>query len=194
MDDDPRLHVENAAAFGDWLAANSASATGVWLVTWRTATGKPAPTYDEAVSEALRFGWVDSTARKLDEERTMLRFSPRRPGSGWSRPNKERIARLEEQGRMEAPGRAIIDAAKADGSWTLLDAVEDLEIPDDLAEAFEVNPGSRGQWEDFPRSAKRAILAWIVQARRPATRARRVAETAEKAARGERANQWKPKT
>ncbi|MFA9431444.1 YdeI family protein [Egicoccus sp. AB-alg2] len=192
-DGDPRVHVETVEEWADWLAAHHADATGAWLVTWRTPTGRPAPTYDEAVTEALRFGWVDSVARRLDDERSMLRFSPRKRGSGWSRPNKVRIARLEADGRMAPAGAAVLAAAQADGSWTLLDAVEDLEVPDDLAAAFDAHPGSRERWEAFPRSAKRAILEWIVQAKRAETRARRVAETAEKAAPGERANQWTPK-
>lgn len=189
MTDDPRLHVETAAEFGDWLAANHATATGVWLVTWRTVTGRPMPSYDALVMEALRFGWIDSTARRLDDERTMQRYSPRRPGSGWSAPNKDRIARLEAEDRIEPAGRAVLDAARADGSWNLLDSVEALEVPDDLAAAFATRPGAREQWDGFPPSARKQILQWIVLAKRPETRRRRVAETAEKAARGERANQ-----
>ena len=189
MSDYPRVHVETAAEFGEWLAANHATMTGVWLVTWRTATGKPAPSYDDLVVEALRFGWIDSTAGTLDDERTMLRFTPRRPGSGWSRSNKERIARLETRGGLEAAGRAVLDAARADGSWSLLDSVEALEVPDDLAAALDRTPGAREQWEGFPPSAKKQILHWIVQAKRPATRNKRVTEAAQKAARGERANQ-----
>lgn len=153
------------------------------------AAGRPAPSYDDAVTEALRLGWIDSTARKLDEERTMLRFSPRRAGSGWSRPNKERIARLEAEGRLEPASRAAVEAAHADGSWSLLDAVEALEVPDDLTAAFDGFPGAREQWDDFPPSAREAALLWIVQAERPETRAKRIAETAVKAARGERPRQ-----
>ena len=146
MEDVPRVHVETAAELETWYAANHASATGVWVVTWRPRTGRPAPTYDEAVCEALRFGWIDSVQRGLDEDRIMQRYTPRRRGSGWSRPNKERLERLEAAGRIEPAGRAVLDAAKADGSWTLLDSVEALEVPDDLASAFEALPGSREHW------------------------------------------------
>jgi uncharacterized protein YdeI (YjbR/CyaY-like superfamily) len=187
VNDDPHLHVESAAEFGDWLAANHATMRGVWLVTWRSVTGRPAPSYDDAVTEALRYGWIDSTARKLDDERRMQRFSPRRPGSGWSRPNKERIARLEAQGRLEPAGRAVVENARADGSWNLLDSAEALDVPDDLAAALDGLPGAWAQWETFPPSARRAILVWIAQAKRPATRHKRVTETASRAARGERA-------
>jgi uncharacterized protein YdeI (YjbR/CyaY-like superfamily) len=92
---------------------------------------------------------------------------------------------------MACAGRAVVEAARADGSWTLLDLVEDLVVPDDLAAALDAHPGARRQWEGFPPSARRGILEWIVQAKRDATRRQRVATTAELAARGERANQWR---
>jgi uncharacterized protein YdeI (YjbR/CyaY-like superfamily) len=188
-----RVHAESAVAWRTWLEANHERPNGVWLVSWKTATGRPRMTYEESVVEALAFGWVDSTARTLDDERAMLWFAPRRRGSGWARPNKQRIERLEREGRLAPAGRAAVERAKADGSWTLLDAVEDLIVPDDLAAAFEEQPGAAEQWEAFPRSARRAILEWIVQARTPETRRRRITEAADKASRGERANQWQPR-
>jgi len=124
----------------------------------------------------------------------MLWFTARRRGSGWARPNKRRIEELEAAGLMTDAGRRVVEAAKADGSWSLLDDVEDLVVPPDLAAAFDADPGSREQWEGFPRSAKRGILEWVVQARTAPTRARRITEVAEKAGRGERANQWRPTT
>lgn len=188
-----RVHAETATAWAAWLSEHHDDTDGVWLVSWKKHTGRPTVSYDDAVTEALRFGWIDSLGRRLDDDRTMLWFSPRRGGSGWSRPNKQRIARLEREGRLEPPGRAVIDRAKADGTWTLLDDVEDLIVPEDLAAAFDDHPGARAHWERFPPSARRAILEWIVQAKRDATRARRIAETARLAAEGERANQWRPK-
>lgn len=191
LDSAEQVQVETRAQWREWLAAHHQQDQGVWLVTYRKATGRPAPTYDEAVSEALCFGWVDSVPRTLDEDRTMLYFSPRKPRSGWSRPNKERIDRNRRAGLMAPAGERVVEAAVADGSWTLLDDVEDLAVPDDLARAFAAAPGALEAWESFPRSARRGILEWIVQAKRPETRARRVAETAAKAAVGERANQWR---
>jgi len=120
-------------------------------------------------------------------------MSPRKTKSGWARTNKERVARLEAEGLMTPAGRRVIEAAKANGSWSLLDDVENLVVPEDLATAFDAHPGSREHFDAFPRSARRNILEWIVMARRPQTRANRIAETAELAAKGERANQWKPK-
>ena len=191
--DAPRVHVETRAQWRAWLEQHAETESSAWLVSWRAPTGRPAVPYEEAVTEALAFGWVDSTAKRLDDERTMLYFARRKRGSGWARPNKLRVAELEASGLMTEAGRRVVEAAKADGSWTLLDDVEDLVVPDDLAAAFEARPGSREQWDAFPRSARRGILEWIVQARRPATRAARVEETALRASRGERANQWQPK-
>jgi uncharacterized protein YdeI (YjbR/CyaY-like superfamily) len=116
----------------------------------------------------------------------MLRFSPRKRGSGWARTNKLRIERLLAEGLMAEPGLALIEEAKRDGSWTLLDAVEDLIVPDDLAAALDAHPGARARWDGLPRSVRRAALERIVLARRPETRARRVTETARLTARGER--------
>lgn len=186
------IHPATLADWHAWLAANHTRAEGVWLITYKKAAGKPTLSYEESVEEALCFGWIDSIARKLDEERSMLYFAPRKAGSGWSRPNKTRIERLMADGRMAPAGLAKIEAAKADGSWTLLDAVENLEVPDDLAAEFARYPDARANFDAFPRSARRGILEWIVQAKRPETRAKRVAETARLAQENVRANQWRP--
>ncbi|MEM1041890.1 MAG: YdeI/OmpD-associated family protein [Bacteroidota bacterium] len=178
------------AAWRAWLEAHHERGDGVWLVRNKKAAGTPTVSYDEAVEEALCFGWVDSLPRALDEKRTMLYFAPRKLGSGWSRPNKERVARMTAARKMTPAGQAKVDAAKADGSWTALDAIEDLVVPDDLAAAFDAHPGSTEHWAAFPRSAKRGILEWIATAKRDATRARRIEETARLAQRNERANQW----
>jgi len=157
----------------------------VWVVLLRRP-GRAGLTYDQAVEEALCFGWIDSKQTKLDDRRTLLRFSPRRRGSGWARSNKARVERLLAEGRMAEAGLARVEEAKRDGSWSMLDAVEDLVVPGDLAAAFADHPGSRERWDGLPRSVRRAALAWIVQARRPDTRTRRVTETARLTARGER--------
>lgn len=191
--DDPRFEVESRAGWREWLEANHGTSTGVWAVTFRKGSGGPIVRYEELVEEALCFGWVDSRGGKLDERRTMLRFTPRKAGSKWSRPNKERVARLEAASLIGPAGVASIDSAKADGSWTALDDVENLVVPEDLAAAFEAHPGSAENWEGFPRSPKRGILEWVVSAKRPETRSKRVEETAALAAKGERAHQWSPK-
>jgi uncharacterized protein YdeI (YjbR/CyaY-like superfamily) len=191
QDDGERIQPETAEAWGAWLSGNHEREAGVWLITWRRHTGKADLSYEDAVTEALRFGWIDSKGSALDGDRTMLWFSPRRKGSAWSAPNKRRIARLVREARMAPAGAAMVEAAKADGSWSRLDEVLKLTVPDDLAAAFARHAGSHEQWEAFPPSARRAILEWIVQARREPTRAKRVEETARLAARGEWANQWR---
>ncbi|TFD45932.1 hypothetical protein E3T55_17605 [Cryobacterium frigoriphilum] len=189
-EDAARIHPQNRAAWRAWLLQNHAVAASVWLVTWKKAAGKPILSYDDAVSEALAFGWVDSKGGKVDENRTMLYFARRKRGSAWSGPNKLRIERMRAAGLMHEAGEAVIARAEADGSWTLLDDVEKLIVPPDLAAAFDDFPGSRARWDAFPRSARRGILEWIMQAKTSPTRGRRILETATRAAVGERANQW----
>ncbi len=184
-------HPKTLAEWRQWLEQHHTQTEGVWLISYKKATGRPRFEYGEAVEEALCFGWVDSKGNKLDEERSMLWFAPRRARSGWSRPNKLRVAALIAAGRMTPAGLAKIEAAKRDGSWAALDGVEDLEIPPDLAQALAANPTARQRFEAFPRSAKRGILEWLLSAKRPETRAKRVAETVALAAKNIRANQWR---
>lgn len=188
------IHPTDRARWRDWLERHHTRTEGVWVITYRKAAGKPVLEYEEMVEEALCFGWVDSRPGKLDAERTMLYFSPRKPGSGWAGPNKERIERLTVSGRMHAAGLAKVEAAKQDGSWSKLDAVEALEIPDDLAQALDALEPARAHFEAFPRSVRRGILEWIASAKKPETRAKRVEETARLAAENRRANQWQPKS
>jgi uncharacterized protein YdeI (YjbR/CyaY-like superfamily) len=185
----PHTPVESREQWRAWLAEHHASERGTWLVTYKRTSGGPYVPYEATVEEALCFGWVDSLGRALDERRSMQLFTPRRTRSRWSRPNKERVERLLAAGSMEPAGLAAVERAKRDGSWTELDDVEALVVPPDLAEAFARHPGAAAHWDGFTRAARRAILEWIVDARRPATRARRIAETAARAAAGERANE-----
>jgi uncharacterized protein YdeI (YjbR/CyaY-like superfamily) len=185
------VHPKTRAAWRAWLIQHHATGTGVWLVSYKKATGLSRFDYDAAVEEALCVGWVDSKPRALDDARSMLWFAPRKSGTGWSRPNKLRVARLIAAGAMLPAGLAKVEAAKRDGSWTKLDAVEALEIPPDLAAALKAHPPAAAHFEAFPRSVKRGILEWILQAKRAETRARRIDETATLAARNERANQWR---
>lgn len=190
-DEAPLVHAETREQWRAWLLDNHARQEAAWLVSWKKATGRPFVTYDDAVSEALSVGWVDSKPRKLDDERTMLYFTPRKPTSAWSRPNKIRVEQLRADGLMTDAGEAVIEQAEKNGAWALLDNVENLVVPDDLAAAFDAHAGSRENWNGFPPSARRGILEWIVQAKRPQTRANRVTETARLAAANERAAQWK---
>lgn len=193
LDDREHVHAQTREQWRGWLADHHATSTGVWLVSWKASTGRPSVGYEESVEEALCVGWVDSKGGKIDDERSKLWFAPRNPRSAWARTNKSRVERLTAAGLMLPAGLRAVEIAKASGAWTMLDDVENLVVPADLAAAFATRPGSRERFDAFPRSARRALLEWIVQARTEPTRAKRIAETAEQAARGERANQWRPK-
>lgn len=171
-----RVHAKTPEEWRRWLRDNHDKAQGVWLVSYKASTGRTRMTYEDSIPDALSYGWIDSVNKPLDDERTMLLFTPRKKGSGWSRSNKERIARLIKEGRMAPAGLAKIAAAKRDGSWTLLDSVEALEIPDDLREAL----GTVGlrKFEALTPGRRKEHLRALVAAKRPETRAKRVAEIA----------------
>jgi len=184
LDEAERLDFTTAAEWRGWLAQNHTRKQGVWLVQYKPRTGKPAIPYEDAIRVALCFGWIDSTYRSVDEERGMLWWSPRRKGSVWARTNKERVEQLEAEGRMTDAGRAVIAAAKADGSWSILESVEALSVPADLAASLAARPGADERWEAMVPSARRPYLLWVATAKRPETRARRVRETADRVALG----------
>lgn len=188
--DGPRVHPATAAQWRAWLADHHTDEPpGVWLVSWRAPTGRSVVGYEAAIEEALAYGWIDSTAIRIDDERSAIWFTRRRPGSGWSRSNKERVARLLAQGRMADAGRACVASAQADGSWTRLDGVEELVVPRDLAGALDARQGAWETWEAFTPSVRRSILAWVADARRAPTREARVEEAARLAGEGKAAHQ-----
>jgi uncharacterized protein YdeI (YjbR/CyaY-like superfamily) len=182
------VHPKTRKEWRAWLAKHHVRPEGVWVASYRTGTGKPRVEYDEIVEEALAFGWIDSRAKTLDDERSLLWLAPRRRTSGWSKSNKERLARLERQGVMTDAGRRVVEEAKASGAWTLLDAVEALEVPADLAEALSSNEAAQRYFDAFPASSKKIILTWIATAKRDETRKRRILETVRLAAENKRAN------
>jgi uncharacterized protein YdeI (YjbR/CyaY-like superfamily) len=172
------VHPATREEWRAWLRANHTRGEGVWLVGYKRATGLPRVEYEAAVEEALCFGWIDGQANTVDDTRSMQWFAPRKKGSGWSAVNKARIERLMAEGRMEPPGLAKLEAAKLDGSWTSLDAVEALEVPEDLQAALAGYTDARCHFDAFPPSARKMILGWIVAAKKPETRAKRIEETA----------------
>ncbi len=155
---------------------------------FKKQTGKLRVTYDEAVEEALCFGWIDSLSRMFDEERSKLLFTPRKSKSVWSRLNKERIKRLIDNELMTEIGLAKIEAAKRNGSWNALNASDSLEIPKDLAQAFEENKTAAKNFTAFSDAVKRNILFWIGSAKRDATRASRIEKTVAMAEQNKRVN------
>lgn len=180
----PLLEVADRAELRAWLRANHAASRGVMLAITRKGGTATRLTYDAAVEEGLAFGWIDSTGHALDADRHTMLFTPRKRGSNWSRSNKERVARLTAQGLMTPAGLDAVDAAKADGSWTLLDDVEALVVPDDLARALRAEPGAAAGFETRTESQRKLALYWIASAKREATRAARIAEVARAAAEG----------
>lgn len=185
-----RVEPASRAEWRAWLAEYHAASTGVWLVYPKKSSGLPGPFYEDAVEEALCFGWIDSRPGKLDDERTMLRFTPRKRGSVWARSNKVRVERLVADGRMTAAGLRAIEAAKADGSWNALDDVDELRMPDDLAAALAGDPAAARGFDALSASAKKPILFWVTSAKREGTRARRIAEILRYVAVGRSPLEW----
>lgn len=184
------IEAESRAAWRHWLAQNHATANGVWVKLYKKDSGIASVTYDEAVDEALCFGWIDSSVRKGDDTYRLQFFSRRNPKSNWSAVNKAKVAKLTTAGLMTDAGQAMVALAKRTGTWTALDDVDNLISPPDLQTALDANPTAKANFDAFPRSAKRGILEWLLNAKTPATRAKRTADIVAKAERNERANQY----
>ena len=165
-------------AWRKWLEKNHAASSGIWLIYFKKTSGKKRLDYNDAVEEALCFGWIDSTTRPIDEEKYMQRFTPRKSKSGWSAINKQRIEKMISQDLMIAAGIEKIEMAKKDGSWESLDKiyapVDLLHIPEDLAKLFSKNKKAKINFENFPPFTKRQFLYWINSAKREETRKARI--------------------
>ena len=183
----PIYHPSDLEAWRAWLTAKHDTTRGVWVATWRRGSGREGLPYEALVEEALCFGWIDSTVNLLDDERGLQLMTPRKPKSGWTRRNRERVAAMESQGRMTDAGRRAVETARANGWWTIYDAVEDLVEPEDLTRALDASPNARSAWDGFPASARKQMLWWIVSAGRPDTRARRITRIVTEAEQGRRA-------
>ena len=177
MKDFEHVQVESRAELRAWLQANHTQTESIWLVTFKKHVPDKYVSWDDVVEEALSFGWIDSRTRKLDADRTMLRLSPRRPGSPWSRLSKQRVDKLLAANLITPAGMAAIEQAKQDGSWTIYDEIEDLIIPPDLAAALAEDDEAGRNFQAFGDSSKKSILWWIKSAKQPTTRSNRVAET-----------------
>ena len=171
------LYVKDRKTWRAWFSKNHARQKEIWLVFYKKHTGKPTISYEDAVQEALCFGWIDSIVRKIDEERYMQLFTPRKIGSNWSDLNKRRVKKLIEQGIMTEAGLRKIEEAKKNGSWRNLDAVEKLKVPPDLRKALSSNSKAQKNFEGLSPSRKKQFLWWIESAKTEVTRAKRIAET-----------------
>jgi uncharacterized protein YdeI (YjbR/CyaY-like superfamily) len=170
-----KIEVRSAADLHAWLIAHHKQADSVWLVTWKKKPGAPFVSVDEVLDELIAFGWIDGLRRKLDDDRTMQLISPRKQ-QAWAKTYKDRAAKLETEGRMKPAGRAAIDAAKKSGRWNETAAVDALTVPDDLAAALRTQPVAADFFEASAPSYRRNVLRWLHTAKRPETRATRIAK------------------
>lgn len=166
----------NRQEWRQWLQENHQSKQFVWLVYYKKKTNIPSITWSEAVDEALCFGWIDSTAKPLDEEKYMQFITRRKPKSVWSKINKDKVQRLIDEDLMMPAGHASIDIAKKNGYWSILDEVEALIIPPDLEMGFAAQPGSKEAFLSLSKSAQKALLYGLVLAKQAATREKRIGE------------------
>lgn len=173
------IQPQSRAEWRTWLQENHATKSSIWLVYSKKIANTPSVAYSDAVDEALCFGWIDSKAKPIDALRYMQFFCPRKPNSVWSRINKAKIERLIAAGLMTDAGLAVIERAKANGSWTILDAAEDLIVPADLDAALLAQGDAKAYFTGLSRSDQRNILQWLVLAKRAETRQKRITEIAE---------------
>lgn len=185
------FHAKSRKEWRKWLEKNHSTEKSVWLIIYKKESEIPSVYYSEAVEEALCFGWIDSKPNKRNEDSYYQFFAKRNPKSNWSKVNKAKIAKLIEKGLMQSAGLEMIEIAKENGTWTALDEVENLIIPDDLQELFSDNKTAFENWERFPPSSKRGILEWILNAKKPETRQKRIEETVSLAERDIRANHYR---
>ena len=185
LDDGERIRAADAAVWRSWLEANHTRAAGVWLLSVRGGSAEGVG-YEDAVRHALCFGWIDGPVRTFDDATVGQWFSPRRPSSGWAATNKARLAELAADGLIAPAGLRAIEVAKANGSWTMLDGPEAGVEPDEFAAALDALPAARANWDAFPKSVKKFGLTHIAMAKRPETRAARIAKIVADAAEGKR--------
>ncbi len=167
----------------NWLEKNHCSKQSVWLIYSKSSTNNASVSWSEAVDEALCFGWIDSTRKTIDEERYIQYFSKRKPNSIWSKINKDKVDHLISNGLMQKAGYKSVEIAKKNGSWSILDEAEALVVPEDLRKEFDKRAGSFEYYQRLSKSARKILLSWVVLARRPETRQKRIVEIAENASR-----------
>ncbi len=185
-----RVELDTEARLHDWLTENGSRSESRWLVTFKKGDDRYLP-YDRIVRVLIAHGWVDSQPRSLDARRSMRLISPRRPGSNWSKANRERAEDLIDKAEMTPRGLRAVEAAKEDGSWSALVDIEAGGVPDDLIAMLRSKEGARANFDAFPPSSRRLILEWINAAKTAETRQKRLRETADKAVQNQRANHYR---
>ncbi len=176
MEEKELLYFKNAREWREWLHDNHDSSKGVHLVFYRVGSDKESMRWEDAVRVAICYGWIDSTVRRLDDERRKQMFTPRKDKSVWSKLNKTYIEKLIADNLMHESGLRKIETAKKNGSWESLDAVENLEIPKDLEAAFAKNKTASDNYHNFSKTYKKSYLYWLNQAKREETRAARITQ------------------
>jgi uncharacterized protein YdeI (YjbR/CyaY-like superfamily) len=188
--DTPTFYPTSPAKWRAWLQKNHAKEQSVWMIGYKQSAGKPTVSWSEAVDEALCFGWIDSTRKSIDAESFMQFFSRRKPNSTWSKINKDKVKVLIAEGKMTQAGLDSIALAKKNGSWDILNTVDMLEIPKDLEKEFKARKGSKEYFMSLSKSIRKMMLQWIVLAKRPETRAKRIEEIAVQAAKKQKPKQF----
>jgi uncharacterized protein YdeI (YjbR/CyaY-like superfamily) len=188
--DKETIYVETRKEWRQWLEKNHRSEQSVWLVCNTRKSKLPTIHWSELVDEAICFGWIDSTRKSIDETKFTQLFSKRKPNGTWSKINKEKVQRLIADGLMTVAGLEVIEAAKKNGSWSILDEVEELIVPEDLEKAFKKHKGSKDYFLNLSKSIRKMMLQWIVLAKRPETRQKRINEIAELAGQNKKPKQF----
>ena len=176
METKPELYFPCDVEWREWLHQNHTTTQGVYLIFYKVESKTPSMRWEEAVKVALCYGWIDSTVKSLGNGKRRQYFCPRKPKSVWSKLNKTYIIALEKQGLMHESGKQVIERAKKDGAWTLLDAVEEGIIPDDLQRAFQKSKTAYTNYQNFAPSYRKSYLYWLNQAKREETRQKRIKE------------------
>lgn len=174
-----------------WLELNHKKKEAVWLIFYKKKSPKHNLSWSESVDEALCFGWIDSIKRTIDNTKYKQYFSKRKEKSNWSKVNKEKVKHLIDQGLMAEEGYKSIEIAKENGSWTILDDVEALVIPEDLTAEFANYKGSMEYFDSLSKSVKKILLHWVVSAKRNETRQKRILEIVENASKNLKPKQFR---
>jgi uncharacterized protein YdeI (YjbR/CyaY-like superfamily) len=182
---------KDSSHWREWLEENHQQKEAVWLIFYKTKSPKHNLSWSHAVDEALCFGWIDSVKKSIDDERFRQYFGKRKPKSNWSRINKQKVDALINQGLMKEAGHKSIEVAKENGSWTILDSVEDLIVPTDMKEALTQLQGAWEYFEALSNSNKKILLHWVISAKREETRQKRIQEIAENASRNLKPKQFR---
>ncbi len=185
------FYPESQEDWRQWLMENHQSRQSVWLIYYKKKSDKPSISWSDAVDEALCFGWIDSTKKTIDHECFIQFFSKRKPKSGWSKINKEKIEKLINEKRMTPAGLECVEKATQNGSWSMYDELEELVIPEDLEKALEMQAGALEFFLSLSKSVRKVMLHWVTFAKQAETRQKRINELVESAAKGEKPKQFR---